>query len=44
MAQMVQSEKQIATASVMTNGLILTLNQQWEENFVAKAQGVNVGS
>lgn len=42
MTQLVQSEKQIATASAMTNAVILTLNQQWEQNFVSKAQGTKL--
>lgn len=41
MTQMLQTEKQMLTAQVMTNTLILTLNQQWETNFVSKAQGLS---
>lgn len=40
MTQLVQTQKQIATASAMTNTLFIANNTQWEGLLVSKAQGV----
>ncbi|MBV9575049.1 MAG: hypothetical protein JO149_00300 [Gammaproteobacteria bacterium] len=40
LTQLVQTEKQIATAAVMTNSLLILNNQQNENMLITKAQGV----
>lgn len=40
MTQIVQTQKQIASATAMNNTLLIANNQQWEDLLLSKAQGV----